>query len=443
MSSLFQPTRDALRPHPVVTHHLSGVESADTLSKDALAAYRAESLRAIVRRAYEGSSLYREKMDRAGVRPDDIAGPADLARLPLLTKDELRGDPWRLLACERRDVALIQVSTGTTGGEEIYMAHTWRDYVLHDLAPRYSRLFPAGPGDVCLNALPYEMSTAGLSFHKTFLEGCQATVIPAGKGGAYSTPGKTVKMIRDLRPTLMVTSPSWAITLAEEAAAAGLDLPALRLKRMWLTGEGCSPAFRGRVERLWGTTAAFFYGSLECGALGIECDAHDGYHLPEAHVLMEVVDPASGKVLPAGEAGEIVVTALLRYDTPILRFRTGDVGALDEKPCRCGVAMTRYHMRGRAVDQIRYRGRALSPVYLEELLMRMPEVGNWFQLVVPSPDAAVMKIRCELAAGVAPERGLAARLAAAMSAAAGLPFEIEIVDRLPRPTGKVARVVKE
>src|SRR6185295_1510102 len=128
--------------------------------------------------------------------------------------------------------ALIQVSTGTTGGEEIYMMYTWDDYLLHDLAPRYSTLFPVGPGDVCLNALPYEMSTAGLAFHKTFMEGCQATVIPAGKGGAYSTPVKTIKLVSDLRPSVVVTSPSWAITLAEEAARSSFDLSGLRLKKM-------------------------------------------------------------------------------------------------------------------------------------------------------------------------------------------------------------------
>lgn len=443
MSSPFAQKLLALQIPSVISRYLAGGEPPDLMSPDTLARYHTESLNAIVQRAYVGSPFYRKKMADAGVTPDDISGPADLGKLPFLTKDELRGDPWLLLTCHKRDIALIQVSTGTTGGEEIYMMYTWNDYLLHDLAPRYSTLFPVGPGDVCLNALPYEMSTAGLAFHKTFMEGCQATVIPAGKGGAYSTPQKTIKLVKDLRPSVVVTSPSWAITLAEEAARSSFDLTGLHLKKMWLTGEGCSSTFRRRVEELWGTTANFFYGSLECGALGIECDEHNGYHVPEAHVLMEVVDPGTGESVRPGDTGEIVVTALLRYDSPIIRFRTGDLGCLDTTPCACGSTLARFHMRGRAFDQIRFRGRSLSPIYLEELLMRMPEVGNWFQFVVPASDGDHLKVRCELSGRAGAIAGLADALAGRMESATGLPFEFEIVDQLPRPSGKAARVVVE
>jgi len=443
MSTLFEQRLQSLQSPPVISYYLSGPEPPDRLPPDTLARYQAESLKAIVRRAYDGSGFYREKMRRAGVTPDDIETADDVARLPFLTKDELRGKPWLLLTCDREDIALVQVSTGTTGGEEIYMMYTWNDYVLHDLAPQYSTLIPVGPGDVCLNALPYEMSTAGLAFHKTFMEGYRATVIPAGKGGAYSTPSKTIRTIRDLLPSVVVTSPSWAITLAEEAARSSFDLTSLRLKKMWLTGEGCSAAFRRRVEVLWGTRANFFYGSLECGALGIECDRHDGYHLPQAHVIMELVDPRTGESVKPGETGEIVVTALLRYDSPILRFRTGDLGCLEKTQCACGVRLSRFHLRGRASDQVHFRGKPLSPIYLEEHLMRMPEVGNWFQIVMPAPDDVRIKIRCEPARGTGPTRELAGALAVRMEAATGLPFEIELVEELPRTPGKAARVVRE
>ncbi|WP_257459680.1 phenylacetate--CoA ligase family protein [Archangium lipolyticum] len=439
----FEERLRTLRTPPVISNYFSGEGQADTMLPESLARYQLESLKAIVKRAYEHSPFYREKLTRAGVSPGDIEQLEDLSRLPFLTKDELRGRPWLLLTCDKKDVVLVQVSTGTTGGEEIYMAYTWNDYLLHDLSPRYAKLFPVGPGDVCLNALPYEMSTAGLAFHKTFMDGYQSTVIPAGKGGAYSTPAKTLKMIRDLRPSVVVTSPSWSMILAEEAARGSFDLTSLTLKKMWLTGEGCSPAFRKRVEKIWGTTANYFYGSLECGVLGIECDEHNGYHLAQAHVLMEIVDPRTGASLPPGQIGEIVVTALLRYDSPIIRFRTGDLGCLETAPCACGSTLTRFHMKGRAFDQIHFRGKPLSPFFLEEFLMRMPEVGNWFQFVMPASDSARIKIRCELAEGVQPSAELAATLASRMEASTGLPFDIELVDRLPRPTAKAVRVVRE
>lgn len=424
------------------SHHLSEAEQTETIRPEALARYQTESLRAIIHRAYEKSEFYREKMDRVGITPGDIRQPADLCKLPFLTKDELRGKPWLLLTCDKRDVALIQVSTGTSGDEEIYMTYTWSDYFLLDLQPKYSKLFPVGSGDICLNALPYEMSTAGLAFHKTFMDGHQATVIPGGKGGAYSTAAKTIKMVKDLRPNIIATSPSWAILLSEEAARTSFDPTSLKLKKMWLTGEGCAPAFRRRVEQLWGTTANFFYGSLECGMLGIECDEHDGYHVPQAHVIIEIVDPATGQPVKDGDTGEIVVTALLRYDSPIIRFRTGDLGCLDTSPCACGATLARFRMKGRAFEQIKFRGRSVSPIYLEEFLMRMPEVGNWFEIVTPASDSHCIKVRCEPASGVQPASGLAEELAGRMACATGLPFEFEIVNQLSRPSGKVRRVVQ-
>jgi phenylacetate-CoA ligase len=443
MSTLFEKKLQDLQTPPVISRYFSTPELADSMSANKLASYHADSLAALVRRAYERNDFYREKMDRAGVSPDDIRSLADISRLPFLTKDELRGKPWLLLTCDKKDIALIQVSTGTTGGEEIYMAYTWNDYLLNDLAPRYMRLFPVDRGDVCLNALPYEMSTAGLAFHKSIMEGCQATVIPAGKGGAYSTPEKSIKLVKDLRPNVVVTSPSWAIILAEEAERQGLALTDLKLKKLWLTGEGCSPAFRQRVERIWGTTANFFYGSLECGALGLECDAHQGYHLAQAHVYMEIVNPRTDQPVMPGEVGEIVVTALLRYDSPIIRFRTGDLGTLESEPCRCGVGLTRFHMRGRAGDQLRVQGKAFSPFFVEEFLMRLPEVGNWFQFVMPAAPSTPLRVRCEPARGVRPTAELARTLTDKLQASTSLPLELEFVEHFPRPTAKASRVVRE
>ncbi|RJX19600.1 MAG: phenylacetate--CoA ligase family protein [Ammonifex sp.] len=414
----------------------------DIISPAGLAEYQKESLRAIIERAYEHSPFYREKMTRAGVTPGEVVG-LDLGRLPFTTKDELRGKPWVLLACEREDVSLIQVSTGTTGGEEIYIMNTWEDYYLREMATGYPVLVPIEPGDICLNALPYEMSSAGLAFHKTFMDSCQATVIPAGKGGAYSTPAKTVKLMRELQPTVAITSPSWAVTLHEAAVERAFDVAGLPLKRMWLTGEGCSPAFRERVEKIWGTVANFYYGSLECGAIGIECDAHNGYHLAGAHVFVEIVDQESGEVLEPGEIGEIVVTCLLRYDTPLLRYRTQDLGFIEPDPCRCGVALPRLHLRGRLTEQVVIQGVSFSPFYLEEFLMRIPEVGNWFQFVVNPAGSDVLRIRAEPAAGVSPSAELADTLASKMEFATGLSCGFEFVAKLPRPHGKTVRVVHQ
>ncbi|WP_338785800.1 phenylacetate--CoA ligase family protein [Metabacillus sp. FJAT-53654] len=444
MSSLFEKKLKKVSMPLTITKFFDGTLHPDKMSAEQIEQYHLESLKQIVLKAYEKNGFYREKLDEVNVKPTDIQQISDLSKLPFLTKDELRGKPYILLTCDKQEIALVQVSTGTTGGEEIYMMYTWNDYYLHDLAPRYPELFPVDPGDVCLNALPYEMSAAGLAFHKTFMEGCEATVIPAGKGGAYSTPKKTLKMIRDLTPNIVITTPSWAMLLAEEASEQNFDLKTLQLKKLWITGEGCSPSFRQRLEELWGVTANFFYGSLESGVLGIECDAHDGYHLAQAHAIVEIVDPKTGESLDEGEIGEIVVTSALRYDTPILRFRTGDLGYIESESCSCGVTMPKFYLRGRVVDQISYNGTSLSPFYLEEFLMREPEIGNWFEFVLKKEgDNDVINVRCELAETVEPSEHLADSLASRMEFASGIPFAFEFVEKLPRPQGKTVRVVYE
>ena len=418
-------------------------EFADSMPIATLEAYHLESLKEIVTQAYEKCEFYRQKMDEANVKPEDIKNLQDLGKLPLLKKDELRGKPWALLACDKEDIAIVQVSTGTTGGEEIYMMYTWEDYYLHEFAPGYPKLFNIEENDICFNALPYEMSSSGLAFHKIFLEACQATVIPAGKGGAYSTPEKSVRMMKDLQPTVVITTPSWAVRLAETAAEMDFDLKKLPLKKLWLTGEGCSPSFRNRVEALWGATANFYYGSLECGGLGVECDNHSGYHLSLAHAIVEVIDPNTGEVLEPGEIGEIVITCPQRYATPIIRYRTKDLGYIETETCSCGVSLPRLILRGRLVDHITVQGVSFSPIYLEEFLMKNPEVGNWFEFIVDSQDAEKLTIRCELSNEVTPSEELAESLSSKLEFSVGVPCQFEFVERMPRPFGKTVRVRKQ
>ncbi|MTV50396.1 AMP-binding protein [Heliobacillus mobilis] len=429
------------RTHPLLTKYFMN-HDADTMPTELMATYQEEALQEIITHAAEKSPFYREKFQKAGINAKDIQNISDLSKLPFTTKDELRGDPWRFLTCDKKNISIIHVSTGTTGGEPIYVMHTYQDFFLNDLAPGFCKLVPVEEGDIVLNALPYEMSSAGLAFHKSFIHCCSATVLTAGKGGAYSTPEKTVKMMRDLKPTVAITSPSYAVTLAETAAKEGFDLTTLPLKLMWITGEGCSPAFRQRVEKLWGTTANFYYGTLEGGVIGIECNNHAGYHIANSHVIVEIVNPTTGEVLEPLEIGEIVVTCLARFGTPLIRYRTQDLGYIDPEPCDCGTALPRIFLRGRLGDQVRVNNIDFSPFYLEEFLMRQPEVGNWYQFVAQPGNNDVLKIRVELAPGVVPSPALADKLSSKMEFAFGVPCEIVIVPEVPRPRAKTVRVIR-
>lgn len=445
MSSYFERRLMQVRKPWLVDRYFGNLHmaTADSMPLNKIASFHMDALKEIVEIAYAKCPFYTDKMKAARVAPGHIKGLADIRRLPFTTKDELCGNPWALLACDRKDISVITVSTGTTGGEEIYIPNTWRDYTLSDMTPRYPLLFPIDPGDICIDALPYEMSSAGLSFHKCFIDACMATSFNAGKGGAYSTPEKTVKALRDLKPHVVITTPSWSVNVAEAAEESGFDLKSLPLKKMWLTGEGCSNSFRKRVEETWGTTANMYYGSLECGGIGIECDAHDGYHLLHAHVITEIIDPDTNEPLEPGEIGEIVVTCTLRYDTPLIRYRTKDLGYIEMAPCKCGVTAPRLFLRGRLVDHINIQGTLLSPYYLEEFLMQNPEVGNWYQFVLSRQDDQYLKVRAELSKGFEPSRELADKIASKLEFAAGVPCKVELVEKMPRTAQKAKRVVYE
>lgn len=441
MTSRFENLIQKATFPPLVAHYFSKKISLDLMPSSQIAEFQLEAIKEVISRAYENSSFYHRKMTEAVVMPQDIKSLADLEKVPFTTKEDLRQDPWVRLACDKKEISLIHVSSGTTGGKEIYTPHTWKEYYLnHSII--YPRLTPVKRDDLCFVALPYEMSQSGLNFHNMFIVGHQAASVPVGKGGAYSTPEKTIKLMRKLKPTFVVTSPSYAMTLAEAAAEASFDLTSLSLKKMWIVGEGCSSAFRKRLEKIWGTTVNSNYGATECGFIGRECDAHNGQHITQAHVLVEIVDPQTGKVLKPGETGEVVVTCLLRFDTPLIRYRTQDLGYLDYKPCRCGVRLPRLHLMGREIDHILLKGKAYSPYALEEFLMQLPEVGNWYQFVIKRGNNEQLTIRTEPAIGIEPTPELAQKLANKMKASIGVPCEVQFVS-LTRPGTKVIRVVYE
>lgn len=428
------------RPIPdlVKQYFASGEEHVDTWPQERLDDYQSAALRRILIHAFEKNAFYRGKLLAAGARPTELRFPHDMVKIPLTTKDELRGKPWLLLAAPRHTVSQIHVSTGTTGGEEIYVPHSWEDLHVNNMSPAMRRLIPVGTSDVVVIALPYEMSSSGLAYHRTFQKSYGAHVVPAGKGGYYSTPERTLRAARDLGATVLVTTPSYAVLMSEVAEKQGIALADVPLRFIWLTGEGCSPAFRDRVEALWGHPAYFYYGSLEAGPIGIECEDRSGYHLAGGHVYVEVIDPATGSVLAPGEVGEIVVTELTRLTSPLIRYRTGDLGYIETKPCPCGVTLKKLVMRGRNSDQIRIAGKMYGPYYLEQFLMQLPEAGNWYQFV-PHEDRLV--IRVEPAASVEPTARIAQSMASQFEYFTGIRTVVEFVDRLPRTGGKTLRVV--
>lgn len=415
---------------------------AEIRTRNEIQDYQAEGIGVILKHVYENNAFYRRKFDQAGVSPDDFKSIKDLSRFPFTYKDELRGKPWQLLSVPKKDVCLVHTSTGTTSssiGDHIYQLHTLDDIYAHSSSLRSTITAPCNHEDVVIVALPYEMSSAGIALHRTYETMHGAVTVNTGKGGFYSDPLKTLIIMRDLGARILLTTPSYALHLAEVAEENEINLKKhIDLKLMWITGEGCSDAFRERLEDMWNCTTLRNYGSMECGPIGTECLVRDGYHACEAYTYFEVIDPVSGKVLPPGNVGELVATTLSRRAAPLVRYRIQDLAYIEDAPCSCGFTSQRIFLRGRIQHQVRGQGSlSVSPFRVEEILYRIPEVGNNYLLVV-KPEG--MTIQLELKKGVQETAELKEMIRNRVDHLVGNVLDVEVKARLPRIGGKMTRV---
>lgn len=365
----------------------------------------------------------------------------DFQKIEFSSKDELRGNPYLAVCVEKSKLSQLNISTGTTGGENIYVFYTMNDLYCSEIETKYPELISVEESDMIVNALPYELSSSGLSFQRVFQVGEKAIVLPAGKGGTYSSPDKTVKLMHKLQAEILLTTPSHAAYLYEFALEMNLDpIKDFNLKRIWLTGEGCSDTFRKRIEKLWGASAYFYYGSLECGSLGIECKEKNGYHIPEAHVYIEIVNTETGEVCNDGEIGEIVTTTLLREGQPFIRYKTGDLGYIENVQCGCGIKERKLYVRGRVGDQLKLNGKVFSPFYYENFLMKVEEVGLWYHFVVKS-DGLLIRVEKNLNSNIS-EKELMEKVIKEIEMNCGTIPMVEVVDKVPRVLTKAIRVIQ-
>lgn len=405
----------------------------------AVKAYQLEAVQNVLTHVFENNPYYRAKLEHNGITPKDIRKLEDLQYIDFTTKDRLKNDPDLILSVPRERIAQVFLSTGTTGGDVVYMMHTWEDLFIRDLAPDLEEIFPMQTTDVVLNALPYEMSSAGLSFHNVAQHCAGACVISAGKGGVYSSPYKTIKAMRDVKANILISSPSYTMFLIDVAEELGYEIGQdLKIEKIWLTGEGCSNSFRKRIEDFWRAPAYFYYGSLECGPLGIECRAQNGYHIAASHIYVEIVDPDTGKLLGPGETGEVVVTTLLKEGSPLIRYKTQDLAYIEDTPCECGAKLQRLFLRGRKGEQIRIDGKEYSPYYIEENLMKLPEVGNNYRFVVYDDHIV---IETEVREPFKNTPGLEETISSRVEYGCGIPNKVKIIDKISYDGGKAVRVI--
>ena len=421
------------------------LEPIERASEDELRALQLKRLRWSVRHTYENVLLYRGKCEGAGVHPHDLRTLADLERFPFMHKDDLRaGYPFGLFAVPREQVVRIHASSGTTGKPTV-VGYTRRDIdTWAALVARSIRAAGGRRGDIVHIAYGYGLFTGGLGAHYgAELMGC--TVVPISGGQTQ----RQVQLICDFRPDIIMVTPSYMLAIVEEFLHQGLDPAATSLRTGIFGAEPWTEALRAQIESRAGLQALDIYGLSEVMGPGVasECiETKDGPVIWEDHFYPEIVDPATGEVLPEGAQGELVLTSLTKEALPVIRYRTRDLTSLRPPTARSMRRMAR--ITGRCDDMLIIRGVNMFPSQIEELVLKVPGLASHYQLELTREahlDQLAVKVEClETIAGDGSLRSrLQHDLQGSIKATIGISTQVVVCDpgSIERSAGKARRVI--
>jgi phenylacetate-CoA ligase len=384
------------------------MRSLEDLDRAALESAQAEKLQTLLRRTWPANCFYARKFDCAGVQPSQVHCTADLRVLPFTTKAELLADqqaepPYgSVLTYPRVQYNRLHQTSGTTGKPLCWLdtPESWQW-----MLACWQKLFQtAGIGEGDRLFFPFSFGPF-LGFWTAFESAAQAGRFCLS-GGGMTSAGR-LRFMLDHQATVVLCTPTYALRLAEVARQEGIDLAGSAVRALIVAGEpgGSIPATRQRIESAWGARVFDHNGLTEVGPVGIECQESPGsLHLLESDYVVEVIDPLSGRPVSPGEIGELVLTNLGRFGSPVIRYRTGDQVRADPRPCPCGRPLVRLEggIRGRTDDMILLRGNNLYPAAIEGLVHRFPEVAEFQIEIDTSAVLAELRIDIEPVAGISP-----------------------------------------
>ncbi len=357
-------------------------EEMETLPRVGLESIQLKRLQHLVARVYKTVAPYREKMDAAGVKPEDIQSLTDLAKLPFTVKEDLRENyPFGLFTVPMDQVVRVHASSGTTGKPTV-VGYTKKDIrTWSGLMARALTCDGATSADMVHNAYGYGLFTGGLGAHYG-IERLGATVIPVSGGNTK----RQITIMKDFKSSVLLATPSYALNLAETMEALDVDPRDLSLRVGVFGAEPWSENMRDEVEQKLNIKAVDIYGLSEVIGPGVamQClEGEKGMHIFEDHFLPEIIDPDTGEVLPPGEKGELVFTTLTKEAFPIIRYRTKDISRLLYDECACGRTLVRMEkVTGRTDDMLIIRGVNVFPSQIEHVLMGTEGVEPHYQIVV-------------------------------------------------------------
>jgi phenylacetate-CoA ligase len=423
--------------------------NVETLTRPELEALQLERLKQTVEACYQKVPHYRQAMDEIGFKPEHLKTLKDLRHLPFTEKDHLRQNyPFGMFARPSEELARVHASSGTTGKPTV-VGYTQNDLdTWSDLMARSISAAGLGKGNRFHNAYGYGLFTGGLGFHQGAEKlGCMVTPMSGGQ------TQRQVMLIQDFAPDGLGCTPSYALNIAEEAEAEGIDIRSLPLRVGIFGAEPWTEEMRSQIEERLGIDAIDIYGLSEIIGPGvsIECiESKQGLHVWEDHFLVECIDPDSGEPLPYGDQGELVFTSLTKEAFPILRYRTKDISVLDDSPCACGRSHVRMkRITGRTDDMLIIRGINVFPSQVESVLVRTPELSPFYQLEVfreGNLDSMLVNVEAtpELAAqGPDAMAQISSKVITDLKDFVGVSCKVSVkgVNEVPRSQGKAVRVI--
>ena len=425
--------------------HAQGLEPIEHASQDELRALQLQRLQWSVRHAYENVDHYRRTFDAVGANPHDLKSFEDLARFPFLTKQDFRDTyPFGLFAVPRNRIARLHASSGTTGKPTV-VGYTAGDIDRWaNLVARSIRAAGGRAGDIVHVAYGYGLFTGGLGAHYG-AERLGCMVIPMSGGQTE----KQVQLIEDLRPDIIMVTPSYMLNIADEMTRQGID-PAGSSLRLGIFGaEPWTEAMRAELESRVGLDALDIYGLSELMGPGVACEcieSKDGPVIWEDHFYPEIIDPVTGEVRADGEEGELVFTSLTKEALPVIRYRTRDLTRLLPPSARCMRRMAK--ITGRSDDMLIIRGVNVFPSQIEEQILRTAGLSAHYQLEISRQhnlDSLTISVELHSREAATEEaRTRAARaLARSVKSLIGISAAVRVLEAgaIERSTGKATRVV--
>jgi len=426
-------------------------EEFETLPREVLESLQLKRLQQIVQRVYHTVGFYRKAFDEAGVKPDDIKTISDIRRLPFTSKQDLRDNyPFGLFTVPMSSIVRLHASSGTTG-RSVVVGYTKRD--IDTWSELMARCFVAAgltKNDIIHNAYGYGLFTGGLGAHYG-AEKLGASVIPISGGNTK----RQIMILQDFGPTAICCTPSYALNLAEQGAAMGVDMQSLKLRVGIFGAEPWSEQMRDEIENKLNLTALNIYGLSEIMGPGVsmECmEGRQGMHVFEDHFIVEAIHPETGEILPYGEEGELVFTTITKEAFPLIRYRTRDISRLMIEPCRCGRSHIRMdRVTGRSDDMLIIRGVNVFPSQIEAVLIGVTELEPHYQLIVDrSSTMDTLEIQVEVSEKIFSDsdevrylQKIEKRLSKDIKDYLGVTAKVRLVEpkSLQRFEGKASRVI--